>query len=222
MNDLLEYGRPQALERQPEELPGMLAEASRACDYLARAKGARVELELRCELGALPVDRKRIVQVFQNLLENALHQSSPGGCVTVQLERGDDGSLARVAVRDRGPGFSACDLPHVFEPFFTRRKGGTGLGLSIVQRIVEQHGGLVEARNHPAGGAEVAVLLPLQAARSSAPSSRPTPQTPSCRPAGPRCARASRLSRRASRGSAAGSRAAGSRTPRGARRALSA
>src|SRR5574341_2627988 len=145
MNDLLEYGRPQALERQPEELPGMLAEASRACDYLARAKGARVELELRSELGALPVDRKRIVQVFQNLLENALHQSPPGGCVKVELERGDDGSLARVAVRDRGPGFSADDLPHVFEPFFTRRKGGTGLGLSIVQRIVEQHGGLVEA-----------------------------------------------------------------------------
>jgi signal transduction histidine kinase len=83
--------------------------------------------------------------------------------VTVELERGDDGALARVAVRDRGPGFSAADLPHVFEPFFTRRKGGTGLGLSIVQRIVEQHGGLVEARNHPAGGAEVVVRLPLQA-----------------------------------------------------------
>lgn len=162
MNDLLEYGRPQALERQPEELPGMLTEASRACDYLARAKGARVELEVHGELEALPVDRKRIVQVFQNLLENALHQSPPGGCVTVALERGDDGALARVAVRDRGPGFSAADLPHVFEPFFTRRKGGTGLGLSIVQRIVEQHGGLVKARNHPAGGAEVVVLLPLQ------------------------------------------------------------
>jgi signal transduction histidine kinase len=161
MDDLLEYGRPRALERKPEELAAMVSEASRACDFLARAARSRVELVARADVPALPVDRKRIVQVLQNVLENALRHAPADSAVTVELTRLDgDGSLVRIAVRDRGPGFAIPDLPHVFEPFFTRRQGGTGLGLSIVQQIVEQHGGRVEARNHPAGGAELVILLP--------------------------------------------------------------
>ncbi len=163
MNDLLEYGRPQALERNPEELTSLIDEAGRACDYLARAGGARIETRGRGPLPPVLADRKRIVQVFQNLLENALRHSPPGGTVVVDLEHGESGehSGVRVSVRDRGTGFADADLPHVFEPFFTRRRGGTGLGLSIVQQIVDQHGGRVVARNDPGGGAEVVVWLPL-------------------------------------------------------------
>ncbi len=163
MNDLLEYGRPRALERAPHDLAGVIQDAIRACDYLARTAGARIETEAKGTLPPLVVDRKRLVQVFQNLLENALRHSPPGASVLIELgpELAGGASRARVAVRDRGTGFDAADLPRVFEPFFTRRKGGTGLGLSIVRQIVEQHGGQVETANHPGGGALVVVYLPL-------------------------------------------------------------
>jgi signal transduction histidine kinase len=105
-----------------------------------------------------------MVQVFQNLLENAIQHAPRGGRVAFRAEpaaEGEPGGL-RFVVEDAGPGFEPDDLPHVFEPFFTRRRGGTGLGLSIVQRIVEQHQGEIVAGNRPEGGAVVTVTLPRE------------------------------------------------------------
>ena len=66
---------------------------------------------------------------------------------------------AVIDVEDSGAGFAPEDLTHVFEPFFTKRQGGIGLGLSIVNRIVEEHEGVVTARNRKSGGAVTQVAL---------------------------------------------------------------
>jgi signal transduction histidine kinase len=162
MTDLLDYGRPIAPERTRQSVSAVAARAIEACAALSLQSGVTVELSAEPTPVAVLVDEPRLLQVFQNLVQNAVEHTPQGGRVRVDARpeprRGHGG--VRCAVRDSGPGFDPAHLSHVFEPFFTRRKGGTGLGLSIVQRIVEQHAGHVEATNHPEGGGVVNVWLP--------------------------------------------------------------
>jgi signal transduction histidine kinase len=163
MNDLLDYGRP-VYESPSEELfDEVVAQAIRACASLARRMEVALVNEVPPALGGCVMDRRRIAQVLQNLLENAIQHSARGTTVAVAAEEeaGHDGRPWIVCgVRDSGPGFAAGDIPHLFEPFFTRRPGGTGLGLSIVQRIVHLHGGTIDAANRVQGGALVTLRLP--------------------------------------------------------------
>jgi PAS domain S-box-containing protein len=163
MNDLLDYGRPACEFPAEEPFPDMVAQAVRACGSLARRSEVVLANEVPAGLGTCVMDRRRMAQVLQNLLENAIQHSPRGAEVLVVAsdEAGRDGrSWITCSVRDSGPGFAAVDLPHIFEPFFTRREGGTGLGLSIVQRIVQLHGGTIGAANRQEGGAVMTIRVP--------------------------------------------------------------
>jgi PAS domain S-box-containing protein len=163
MQDLLEFGRPSS-ELTAGAIGPVLAEAVEECTALASQR--TVSIATRSEADeALVAMNARLVRAFQNLLQNAI-QFAPGGSevtmqsVTVVV---DERQWFECTIRDRGPGVGADDLPHLFEPFFSRRRGGTGLGLAIVQRIVEDHRGQVSATNHPDGGAAITVRLPVAA-----------------------------------------------------------
>lgn len=160
MQELLEYGKPSGLELTREPIGPLVDTAVRACQMSADA--SRVTVEARVPDVAIHGDAMRLTQVFQNLLDNAIHHSRAGGTVSLCIdESGTNGNRwIECRVMDEGPGFQPQDLPHVFEPFFTRRRKGTGLGLSIVDRIVTGHGGTLEAANRPHGGAVVTVRLP--------------------------------------------------------------
>jgi len=162
MAELLEYGRPQSSQLVPGSLHDVLEEAIETC--LAQARASRVTVSDRSAPGLplIPMDRGRLALVFRNLVENALHHSPAGGAVTVEAAQLLEacGPVLDCRVRDCGPGFHEEDLPRIFEPFYTRRRGGTGLGLAIAQRIVHVHGGSISAFNHPQGGAVVSVRLP--------------------------------------------------------------
>jgi signal transduction histidine kinase len=107
-------------------------------------------------------DGRRLEQVVENLLVNALRYVPSGGSVTLSLERSGKGF--RLSVSDDGPGIAPEDLPHVFERFYradaARTQGGTGLGLAIVREIVTQHGGTVRAEARELRGATIIVELP--------------------------------------------------------------
>jgi PAS domain S-box-containing protein len=161
MRDLLEFGKPGTLERAPIPIEAILQEAVRACEPVAA--DLLVRQDVPTGLPDVYADRQRVVQVFQNLVQNAIQHSPPGTRVSIAAGTAPEGRNVWCAVRDAGPGFAPEDLRRLFEPFYTRRQGGTGLGLSIAQRIVEQHGGRIDAQNHPDGGAVVTVTLPAAA-----------------------------------------------------------
>jgi PAS domain S-box-containing protein len=161
MRDLLEYGRPAQTELEPGRLGDVIQRAVRLCSLRAREGGVELVTQIDPDLPLVSMEAGRLVQVFQNVVENAVQHSPSGGQVTISASVGADGmSGVRCQVLDAGPGFRAQDRARVFEPFYTRRRGGTGLGLSIVQKIVEEHGGAVAVANRAPGGAVVTIDLP--------------------------------------------------------------
>lgn len=163
MSDLLEYGRPAVLPVAPVRLADVVQESVQRCEARARAAGVEVRTELAEGVPALLLDQERMVRALENLLLNAIQHTPPGGQVTVRAApgRGDGAPRVECTVTDSGPGFAPDELPAVFRPFHSRRKGGTGLGLSIVQRIMHEHGGTVSAANAPSGGALLSLTLPV-------------------------------------------------------------
>ncbi len=163
MQELVNYGKPLTLDPECRALEPVIKEAVEVHRPLAEEQAVRVYVE--CEVGLPPIrmDRARLVQVFDNLVANAIQHTGIGGVVLVKarLIHQEDQDWIESTVSDTGSGFAPGDMDHVFDPFFTRRPGGTGLGLALVRRIVEQHGGSIRAENRRQGGAAVRVRLPL-------------------------------------------------------------
>jgi len=103
--------------------------------------------------------------VLNNLLDNALRHTPPGGAIQVELT--STNGKARLAVVDNGEGVPNDALPYLFDRFYradasrNRRTGGSGLGLAIVRQIVQAHGGRIWAENRPGGGAVFRFTLPV-------------------------------------------------------------
>lgn len=133
------------------------------------ADDSGVVLKIDAPLGALAVqgDRDELIQVFQNLIENAIKYGQSGGRVDVTLEVVED--MISVAVQDHGPGIAAEHLPRITERFYrvnvtqSREKGGTGLGLAIVKHILNRHRARLNVESTPGQGARFSVLLPKPA-----------------------------------------------------------
>jgi len=160
--ELLEFGRPVAITPVPDSLSDLVREVVQSRTATATAANVRLLGTIDPAMPLIPMDRPRVRQVFENLIDNALQHAPPVQTIRVDARvvvRADQRWLV-CTVEDDGEGFRPEDIPHVFEPFFTRRERGTGLGLSIVQRIVGEHGGRVTAGNRAEGGAVIALWLP--------------------------------------------------------------
>jgi nitrogen fixation/metabolism regulation signal transduction histidine kinase len=135
-----------------------------------------VKLDLDEKVVLLEADRGRVRQILNNLVTNALEAldgvTAPRLEIGTRLEQGADAAYAVVTVCDNGPGFQRDLLTRVFDPYVTSKPKGTGLGLAIVKKIVEEHGGRIDADNRPEGGARVRVVLPMKDSTRTASNTR--------------------------------------------------
>ena len=170
VNAFSEYARAPEMHITRFNLNQLVSEVADL--YRSQAPGTRIRLDLDEHIELIEADRGRVRQILNNLVTNALEAlegvGSPLLEITTSLERSADGDYAAMTVCDNGPGFQRELLGRMFDPYVTSKPKGTGLGLAIVKKIIEEHGGRIDADNRPEGGARVRVVLPVQDSTRSA------------------------------------------------------
>jgi CheY-like chemotaxis protein len=174
VDDLLDVSRISRgkiqLRREPLMLAEIVENAVETCSPTIQENGHELSVTVPDEPIVLHGDRTRLVQTLCNLINNAAKYTEPGGRIWLAAQRQD--GQAVMSVRDNGVGIGAEVLPNVFDMFvqgdrsLEKTRGGLGLGLTIVKRLVEMHGGTVDARSAgPGQGSEFVVRLPVSEAQ---------------------------------------------------------
>ena len=158
---LREFVMRGATDKQPEDIRKMVEEAGALALVGSRERGVRSVFDFRPDADLVLADRVQIQQVLINLMRNAMEamNESERRELTVRTMPHGDGMVA-VEVSDTGPGISEEVAARLFQPFVTSKAGGMGIGLSISKRIIESHGGTMEAHRTEQGGALFRFTLP--------------------------------------------------------------
>ena len=166
IRDLLDFAAIQAghlsVSSTPREVGAIVREVLDALEPLAAAKTIKL-VDGSPENGGLRIscDHDRVIQLFSNVVGNAVKFTPEGGTVTIRAA--PDGAMVRFAVADDGPGISTEELPYVFDRYYQarrRNRDGIGLGLSIARGIVEAHGGQIWVESPTASRPEAGHLKP--------------------------------------------------------------
>jgi two-component system, NtrC family, sensor kinase len=165
---LLDFSRLGEVKRQSADLRELIRGVIEMVRHLGKYQNRHIQFAPG-DPAIVLVNAQEIKQVVLNLVTNALDSLDAGGTLAIELTR--KATFAEMQFIDNGCGMTDEVLKHLFEPFFTRKRGGqgTGLGLSIVYRIVSDHGGQIEATSAgPGHGSQFLVTLPLAEANANA------------------------------------------------------
>jgi two-component system CheB/CheR fusion protein len=187
VDDLLDVSRIMrgkiSLDRQPVDLATVVDRATETAQPVIDAYGHELVIDLPERPVVLEGDQVRLAQVISNLLTNAAKYTEKAGRIWLAAEA--DGDEVVIRVRDSGVGIAPDLLPRVFDLFvqaersLARSHGGLGVGLTLVKRLVEMHGGTVEAHSAGVGhGSEFVIRLPVRRAEPDEAGGRPPGETP--------------------------------------------
>ncbi len=178
LRELVDFSRPATNVKAPGDVHSMIDSALSIAKYYKRKKGKTIVTSFVDDVPPLCVIRDQLVQVFLNLILNAMDATPEGGTIEIRTSI-IDGWL-RVDVRDTGVGVSPHHRERIFQPYFTTKETGTGLGLFVCRNIVEQEmGGRIELTETSPAGTTFSVRLTDEALRNRAdalPSHRTNPE----------------------------------------------
>lgn len=162
---MLDFYRPSRGGVVRANINQVLRNALAIADKQIQHSRIHVHTRLAPDLPEIPMVPDQLMQVFLNILINAVEASPEGGDLHLGTLLTEDGEWILVAFRDSGPGLTPEQISHAFEPFYTTKPEGTGLGLAISYGIVEQHGGTIEVSSQSGHGATFIVRLPVHSAQ---------------------------------------------------------
>ncbi|HTQ59038.1 MAG TPA: ATP-binding protein [Candidatus Solibacter sp.] len=165
VNRLINFARPVQLHYESADLRDLIEQRMESFREWALRRGVTLNTELPRGQVQLHLDKDRMAQVFDNVIQNALEaMSEGGGTLSVTLASHaqplHDGNGVCVEFRDTGKGMNSSVARQVFDPFFTTKPSGTGLGLSICHELVEAHGGAIQLESEEGRGTSVRITIP--------------------------------------------------------------
>ncbi len=164
LDEFLRIARPPSLKKDPRDLNGVLKEIADFVEPELRRRNIRLKIYPDSSLPLVPVDASRLRQALLNLVLNAQAalENKEEGEREILLSSRLQGDRAVLYVMDNGPGMTKETLEQCWKPWFSTRPDGSGLGLSIARRIVQDHGGTLEAQSEPGKGTQFVMTLPLE------------------------------------------------------------
>ena len=168
VNNILAFAKPVEPKKNQVELSKVLEQAIALSEKGITDKKIEVQTEFN-DVPPVIIDAAMMTDAFLNIIRNAVEASEEHGKIKVTLRYAYESRQSVVVeIKDDGSGIDAEDMPHIFNPFFTRKNYGTGLGLSLVKKIIDIHQGMIDISSKKNEGTKVVIILPLgtESARS--------------------------------------------------------
>ena len=160
LNNITDFGKPSKPEKIDAQICEIMENTCLLMDNYFQEKHITLQKKYETGMPEVPVDPTQIKQVFLNILMNAVESMPDGGKLDVNIESVDES--IRIYIIDTGKGIQQGVLQNIYDPFFTTKPSGTGVGLSVSLKIIEDHGGTIDAISEQEKGTTMLLTLPIK------------------------------------------------------------